>query len=248
MPFDPKRASTMSVGAALSDAVAATRRDFIPLGLVAAVLSLIPLVGPLVATPLLITAAMRSLRDGKESYVGETFSAFGDRLGEFVTTWLVSILVGAVTVIAFFAAVFAIGFAALLGSGSAPGASAGAELLLGGGLVALFVALVVYIGVRFSFIYYAAFDGKGAFDAFRQSWAISRGATLRIAGWGLVAGLVGVLITLATLLVGGVLSMLVPLLGTLLGLLALVFGGTAGLMVSTRMLATLYLTLNARSR
>ena len=241
----PPRALEMSVSIALRDALAATRRAFIPLGLVVTALAIIPIVGPLLSTPLLVTAALRDLRDGAPLSVGDTFSAFGSRLGEFLTTWLVTLLVGIAAAIGFVIALFVVGIAALLAAGSAPGASAGAELLLGGGLVALFVGLVVYVGLRLSFIYYAAYDGKGAFSAFSQSWTLSQGNVLRIFGWGLVAAVVSALLFVALLFVAVVLSLLLPALGPLLSLLLLSLGGTAGLMINTRMMAILYLGISS---
>jgi hypothetical protein len=75
-----------------------------------------------------------------------------------------------------------------------------------------------FVAIRLAFALYAIFDGVGIVDSVRLSWAISRGAMLRILGWLLAIGAISFGISIATALTGTALAAL-PLIGTLISTL-----------------------------
>jgi hypothetical protein len=60
------------------------------------------------------------------------------------------------------------------------------------GLLALLGLIVgaIYVWIRLSFFSLAIFDGFGPIEGLRESWRLSKGAVLRLLGWGLMASLI----------------------------------------------------------
>ena len=71
---------------------------------------------------------------------------------------------------------------------------------LGIGILLWFVAIpaAVYVAIRISFYNLAIFDGFGPIDGIKESWRLSKGSVLRIFGWGLMAGLIGIVFSFAS--------------------------------------------------
>ncbi len=55
--------------------------------------------------------------------------------------------------------------------------------------------LLVYVLLRLEFWMLAIFDGEGIAGGFNRSWRLTRGAVLRVFGWALVVGLIGLLLS-----------------------------------------------------
>jgi hypothetical protein len=67
------------------------------------------------------------------------------------------------------------------------------------GSLLFFVAIPagVYMAIRISFLSLAIFDGFGPIDGIKESWRLSKGSVLRMFGWGLMAGLIGLVFSFA---------------------------------------------------
>lgn len=217
MAFDPKAAAGTSFGTALGQSLRSTFGNLFPLGLVLLGLSLIPF-GNLLFVPLIAIAAVLGLRGGRRLAIGEIFSGLGSRLVPFILTFLVSLLFGflialPVIIIVAVVVITALGSASALNLVQSPELAAWAssgwavndpallasDLMAGFGVVLLilFVLLIpiLYLTLRLSLAFQATVDGASGFDAFRRSWALTKGSVWRTFGWSFGAGIVALLIT-----------------------------------------------------
>jgi hypothetical protein len=64
-------------------------------------------------------------------------------------------------------------------------------ILLAAGLATIAIVAAIYVGIRVIFVPIAVFDGFNPIDAIQESWRLSKGSVLRMLGWSLMAGLVG---------------------------------------------------------
>jgi hypothetical protein len=71
------------------------------------------------------------------------------------------------------------------------------------GVVLLLALLLVaiYVGIRLVFWTLAIFDGTGIDAGARQSWALTRGAVLRVLGWGLAAFGLALVVTIIDIVI-----------------------------------------------
>ena len=73
--------------------------------------------------------------------------------------------------------------------------------------------LLFYVVIRLAFSTLAIFDGFGPIEGLRESWRLSQGSVLRLAGWGLMAGLltmamsIGLTVVTTPLTTAGALSL-----------------------------------------
>lgn len=104
------------------------------------------------------------------------------------------------------------------------------------------IVLAVVVTLRLFVVMEALFDGTGFGDAFRLSWAATRGNVLTVVGWWAVAGFIGIVLSVPFDLVSGLVATVsIPLGGFLTGVgngLASVFGAY--------LLVILYARLRAR--
>lgn len=89
------------------------------------------------------------------------------------------------------------------------GTSAGIGLALLLGAIAF--SALLYIEVRLVFWPLAIFDGAGILEALAGSWRASEGAVLRMIGWALAAGGVGLVVNIGVSIVTAPLSRAIPL-------------------------------------
>lgn len=181
----------------------------LPVLLVAALLGIIPLVGPIVSRVVVAGAVKPLLIGGIVGVAGAGFAGsvgFGDYLDtvkeDFVT------LAG--TYLLYEIGVFVFGlllvvvmlFTGLMGSfaGAAAGESSLASAGVGLGIVAVYVVglvLILAYAVVFQFLDVAVVLGdNGVTDAFRESWRLVREAPLSVAGYTVLRGLLGAAILL----------------------------------------------------
>ena len=116
-------------------------------------------------------------------------------------------------------------------------------LLQGLGVLFVLVGFVVavYVGLRLTLSGLAIFDGAGPIEGLEQSWALTRGAVLRVFGWGLMA----VLLAIIFAVVGAIAGAFFPARSLLHEFISSVATSAATVLV-TLMIAVLYESQRAR--
>ena len=267
MSRPPKRPAPRTIGAAIRIALRSTQRVYLPLGLAVALLasiglvtgdSLLGMIGAAAAGAVLVVSTLLGVREARLLTPAETLNAIVARFGGLLSTLLVSLLFGLALLVPL-VLLFALAVGALLSANPALAAflealpaaiETGVQLppppvivmdgplpLLGGGLLVAALVLYIYVGLRTSFVYYATVDGLSGVDAFRRSWAITRGAVLRVLTWSLLSAAIAFGISTAAIVISPA--------GTVPLLIAAALTGAAGSLFTAYMNAQLYLDQKA---